>query len=41
LRIPNTRASIKPKLSQEDTIVETELVLLKTCNKQITPSGKR
>jgi hypothetical protein len=41
LKIPNARASIKPKPSQEDAIEETELVSLKACNKQLIPSGKR
>jgi len=41
LRIPNTRASSLRKSLHEDAIEETELVSLKTCNKQIMPSGKR
>jgi len=41
LRISNTRASSLRKSLHEDAIEETEPVSLKTCNKQIMPSGKR
>jgi len=41
LRTSNTRSINARKPSQGDVIEETELVLLKTGIKQITPSGKR
>jgi hypothetical protein len=41
LRIPSARSSIVRKPIQGDVIEETELMLLKTGDKQVMPTGKR